>query len=209
MDAIKSIPAQTQTPVLGSINWTPIIQGVVSGVATSFGATVNFPTATAVLSSKPSSSLETSPPITPSPTTANLTPLETRISTLESKFGSLESAMTQLTSTVSTMAQGQTQLTEAMTAMSDTVSHMGQIFSVLTSVKRGGSSSSSPASTPSGAPSSPSETPPESGSSTAPPKSPPFSLPEIASLEEVIPLDTYKEFIANTCFYFCFRIYGK
>ncbi len=167
MDAIKSIPAQTQTPVLGSINWTPIIQGVVSGVATSFGATVNFPIATAVLSSKPSSSLETSPPITPSPTTANLTPLETRISTLESKFGSLESAMTQLTSTVSTMAQGQTQLTEAMTAMSDTVSHMGQIFSVLTSVKRGGSSSSSPASTPSGAPSSPSETPPESGSSSS------------------------------------------
>ena len=47
VNAIKSTPTPSQvspaTPMLPGVNWTPIVQGLVSGLATSFGATVNFP----------------------------------------------------------------------------------------------------------------------------------------------------------------------
>lgn len=44
VNAIKSTP----TSMLPGVNWTPIVQGLVSGLATSFGATINFPASTAI-----------------------------------------------------------------------------------------------------------------------------------------------------------------
>lgn len=43
IEVIQSTHTPVQAPVLGSFNWAPVIQGLVSGVASSLGATVNFP----------------------------------------------------------------------------------------------------------------------------------------------------------------------
>ena len=45
VDAIKSQPTVAQAPNLATFKWTPVVQGLVSGVAAAFGGTVNFPSA--------------------------------------------------------------------------------------------------------------------------------------------------------------------
>jgi hypothetical protein len=43
-DVVQAIKSQSApTPTLGGLNWNPVIQGLVSGLASSLGASVNFP----------------------------------------------------------------------------------------------------------------------------------------------------------------------
>jgi uncharacterized coiled-coil protein SlyX len=93
VDAIKS----TSTSQPSSFNWTPVVQGLVSGVAQSFGASVNFPQ-------------QYVSPTMPTSTSPAPIALEDRITALESKFGNLDSALTQLTSSVTQLTNGQNQL---------------------------------------------------------------------------------------------------
>jgi len=84
--AIKEQPsANNITSPLG-VNWTPIIQGVLTGVAQSFGANVSFPSAAQTpgeVQLKSSSSL---PPV-------NLEPILNRLNEMESKITNIESTL--------------------------------------------------------------------------------------------------------------------
>ncbi|GBC46869.2 truncated DNA polymerase [Rhizophagus irregularis DAOM 181602=DAOM 197198] len=103
-------PAPVTQPLLG-INWTPIVQGLVTGVASSFGASVQFPTQPAaqtpgevqvVPTSVPSTVVQT----TPEPATVDLTPILSRLDKLESTVTQLTQAQSSLTSSLETLAQG-------------------------------------------------------------------------------------------------------
>jgi hypothetical protein len=87
-----SAPLNSASPL--GVNWTPIIQGLVSGVATSFGATVKFPSS---VSSTPSEvKVDTSIQPTMDPTLLN------RIDKIESSIISIESTIATLAESTST-----------------------------------------------------------------------------------------------------------
>jgi hypothetical protein len=97
VSAIKeTTPQPTVNNTLG-INWTPIVQGLISGVATSFGATVNFPQSTQT----EVSAIQT--PVQPSVDT-----------TVISRIEKLESTLLNLTNTMSSLAETQKALTSTV-----------------------------------------------------------------------------------------------
>jgi hypothetical protein len=88
VSAIKSTqgaPSGANPSTLSSFNWSPIVQGLVTGVASSLGLQVVGQTTnmaqTPVVPENAPVSLSSS---------VNLNPIETRINNLESKLGSLD-----------------------------------------------------------------------------------------------------------------------
>lgn len=111
IQAIKSQPsaANPAPSPLGGVNWTPIIQGLITGVASSLGASVNFPTTTQA--SVPAEA----------PTTLDLSPVLTRLNKLESKYSNLETSVKSLASTVETLAKGQANMTNSVSSLAQTL----------------------------------------------------------------------------------------
>lgn len=132
VQAIKTIPTSTPSPSsvsspMNQFNWTPIIQGAITGIASSFGMNL---TPVAPTSTQPSPTTT----MAPSNSSIKLAPIEARLDKLESKYSTLESTLT----------SNLNSLTQARSEMTATISKMGQLLSVLSSSKNGGSSSSSP-----------------------------------------------------------------
>ncbi|POG53950.1 hypothetical protein GLOIN_2v1740220, partial [Rhizophagus irregularis DAOM 181602=DAOM 197198] len=105
IEAIKSSSqvssSQTVSPLSSSINWTPIVQGLVQGVASSLGATINFP------SQVPSQPIPQTPVSQTSGEVQNVSSqvsqikelIKTEISPLVNKVNNLESMLTRLAET--------------------------------------------------------------------------------------------------------------
>lgn len=118
VQAIKSqSPSQpaAQPSILSGVNWTPIIQSLVSGIGTALGAQVSFSQPTGQLSSP----LEKSLPLTPSSQTSiNLTSIETRIDKLESGLNSMQASLHSVSQSLSTqienLVKSQTQTNNQM-----------------------------------------------------------------------------------------------
>jgi hypothetical protein len=80
---------------VGGVNWTPIIQGALTGLAQSFGAQVTFPTQAKAPVEVPVAPTLAQAGAVSTPA-VNLAPLESRLNNLESKLGTLETTMAQL-----------------------------------------------------------------------------------------------------------------
>jgi TolA-binding protein len=113
-----SSPSQPNTPL--GINWTPIVQGLLSGVAQSFGGSVNFPpagqTPEPVVQPTPSSQ----PGIDLKPVLNRLDYLESQLSKLdklESSISQLNQAQANLTTSLDTLAKGLIQTNQALTSL--------------------------------------------------------------------------------------------
>lgn len=89
-------PKQPSIPsIFGSVNWTPIIQGMANVVVTSLGGSTNFPHSAQVTGEvQNNSSLET-----------RLNHLESKITSLESTLNVLAKSQTNMTNSVSSLAQ--------------------------------------------------------------------------------------------------------
>jgi hypothetical protein len=169
VDAIKSQPSVAQTPNLGTFNWSPVVQGLVSGVAAAFGGTVNFPSAT------PTPSFPSSAPV------ATPTAFDTQISTLEAKVETLTSTVNRLANSQKLANSQISSLTSNMNTLSATL----QAFIAASTPK--GSSDSNGSSSSSNEP----------GSSTPAAPTPSFSSqknspPVISTLPEVTPPESYE-----------------
>src|SRR6266536_1306222 len=179
--------AQTASPSLATFNWTPVIQGLVSGVATSFGATVNFPPT--VPSPVPSSAPVTSSPSTPS--------------ALEARITSLETTLTQYTTQLNALVQAQSNLTKGLEQTNSNVDKLSSNMNTLLATLQAFIATSTPSSNGSGSSSStpPASAAPSSSSTPSTPaskKSPPtFLNPEIKPLNKAVPLDTYNNQIVT------------
>jgi len=112
VQAIKSQPSiqpSVQPTILGEVNWTPIIQGLVSGVANSLGATLSFPT------TQNGQTAQAQVPIEVQDSSSNnLAPLETRLNKLETQINSIESY-------VSTLAQSQANANSQIASLAQTL----------------------------------------------------------------------------------------
>jgi hypothetical protein len=116
--AIRSQPSSTIVSSPLGVNWTPIVQGLVSGVAQSFGATVSFPT-TPAKSEQPTVVQQSGVNISPSSTI--LASLENKLISLESKLNNLESNITQLNNKTDTQIS---QLTNSITQLTNNTSQL-------------------------------------------------------------------------------------
>ena len=174
-------PATVAQPPLG-VNWTPIIQGLVSGVATSFGASVQFPTQQSVNTPSEVKAVPISVPSAVDQTTEiRINRLETQLSQLESKQLSMESQLTEINSAfTSQLAQTNSNLSEVKETMTvQYLNIMGALQALQTKTQGNGSNSN--------------DTPPSNTSQNSPSKSL-TSLPEIKSLRKV---DTSKLNLRN------------
>lgn len=129
---LKAIQAQAQTP---PVNWTPIIQGAISGLGQAFGLTV-APIAV---------TQDTQPTASPVPA-----PSVSKLDAINSRIDKLETILSQLSTTTASLSQGFNQL-------SLTVANLSDGFNTLTKlVAAQGQSGSSDSNTSNGSSSSPS-----------------------------------------------------
>lgn len=103
VQAIKSQPS-----ILSEVNWTPIIQSLVSGIGTALGAQVSFPQSTG----QPSTPLEKALPLTPSSqTSVNLNSMQASLhsvtQSLSTQIENLVKSQTQTNNQINSLAQGQ------------------------------------------------------------------------------------------------------
>lgn len=144
IEAIKS-SSQPVSPLSSSINWTPIVQGLVQGVASSLGATINFPSQPSQVPSQPVSQ---TPAIPTSGEVQNVSSqvsqikelIKAEISPLVNKVNNLESMLTRLAETTNSQ----------ISQVSSTVETLARVVEAQITQKdpqgvNGGGSSSAPA----------------------------------------------------------------
>ena len=102
VQAIKTNPIPTQPPILSGVNWTPLLQGLANVVVTSIGGTTQFPTAPTPASTQPPEVVVTQ---IKELIKAEMSPLATKISSLESALTTLVQAQTELTKGLSNLSQ--------------------------------------------------------------------------------------------------------
>lgn len=117
VNAIKSTPTpiqvSTPTPMLPGVNWTPIVQGLVSGLATSFGATINFPTSTAIPVA--SSAVPTSGEV--QNVQPNLVPIQAQLTELTNNFKALNNKVNNFESMLTRLAESQVSTNNQINAL--------------------------------------------------------------------------------------------
>lgn len=146
VQAIKSQPSSTQpsstqpqASSFGGIDWTPIIQGLVSGVASSLGGTVNFNSSPSVPAQTTQSTADISPLLT------RLDKLESNVNLITTNFNKLVQSHSDLTSNVNSLAQGQSNLTSTVNTLAQTL----ETFIKVSTPSSNGNSSTNGSSTPS------------------------------------------------------------
>jgi hypothetical protein len=118
VQAIKTQPTSSSL----AFNWTPLIQGIATGIATSFGAQIKFPTQSSSISTTEPTSVSTTPSsVTPQ---VDLTPILSRLDKLEVSVSTLAQGQNSLTQTINALAQIKTEQTlqafiQAMTPTSN------------------------------------------------------------------------------------------
>lgn len=164
LEALKT--SQSAPSPLGGIDWQPIVQGALTGLAQSFGAQVSFPS--------PTTKQTTAAPATTSTDSSILSKLEILSSIVSQQGKAIEQQgkiLEELSSTVSHLSQGFNTLTQLVAATTGTPSN-----------NSGSNNSNESSSSSSPAPAASSDSP-SSSSSAAPAVSPKFSPPEITPLE--------------------------
>src|SRR6266542_1373093 len=147
VNAIKTQP----TPSVAStaLNWTPLIQGIVTGIASSYGAQVNFPTTSTPPTSTPG---EVQVAQTPS-----LAPIEKKISDLASQVDQIKDSVkvvneevntkitnleTKMTKAISQLTIAQTNTNSQINSLTQSVAELAKIMTLQLSSDSNGNSSS-------------------------------------------------------------------
>lgn len=121
-EVVNALKTQPSSPSQSTnFNWAPLVQGLVSGLATSLGANISFPTSAV---SQPAEAQ-----VSPSMASPKIEALQTHIANLETKIGNLES-------TILTLTQSQLQLAETTTTqISDLIQNMNILVDIIANIQ--------------------------------------------------------------------------
>src|SRR6266480_3654714 len=171
------------------VDWRPVIQGALTGLAQAFGAQVTFaPTSPIAPSTAPA------PPTIPAaPASQTISPEnQARLEKLEVLVSQQSESLGTLTNTVTQLSQGQAQLVQTVGQLSQSISQLAQVIA-----GQAQSPPNSEGSNYSGSNGSGDSTPSSNGSSDPSTSASSSDLPEITQLKEVTPLDSYGDKIVT------------
>jgi hypothetical protein len=171
-NVLQSQPKVTQPvaqpSIISGVDWTPIVQSVIAGIGTAFGAQVSFSQS----ASKVATPLEKSAPLTSSPQSPiNLTKIEARLDNLENNLNSVQTSLHSVTQNLSSQIEN---LAKSQVQTNSQVSSLAQALETFIKAQTPSKSSNSNDSN-GGA---------VNSSTIEQIKNPPLNLPEITTLQE-------------------------